>query len=328
MITPPRLLTGLLGTAIALTASCTMDLKGLPESAATSAAAASGGGSGSASSGGSGGAGGSTTSSASSTVSVSSSSSASSSGISSSASSSSSSSSSSGTGGAGPTTVVAGELLVNLDVNDATAGTASWINKGTLGGVFAKAGNPMKGMAGGKDAIVFSGGNDVYVGPKSTDTIEGTSDRTIELWVLKPAVDNNEQAMLSWSDRQGQTNGRMMSFNYCKTIASSAISHWGGPADLNWGSPGAAPPQNQWHHLVYTYDGTKAIVFADGMKMNEKTVTIDTRGGFSINLAAQRDGNGFDKYGTLSIAVARVHSKALTESEVNSNYDAEKSRFQ
>ncbi len=122
--------------------------------------------------------------------------------------------------------MVAGELLVDLDVNDPTAGTASWTNKGTLGGAFAKQGNPMKGKTDGKDAIVFNGGNDVYVGPNSTGTIEGNSDRTIELWVLKPTVDNNEAAMLSWADRQGATNGRMMSFNYCKDIASSAMSHW------------------------------------------------------------------------------------------------------
>ncbi len=119
-----------------------------------------------------------------------------------------------------------------------------------------------------------------------------------------------------------------MSFNYCKNIASSAVSHWGDPADLSWGSPGAAPTQNQWHHLVYTFDGTKAAVFADGVKMNEKTVTLDTKGGFSINLAAMREGNGFNRYGVLSIAVARVHSEALKESEVKLNYDAEKARFQ
>lgn len=283
-----------------------MDLAGLPGSPATSASAASGGGSTSASSAasGSGGAGGASASSSA---------------------SSSSAGSSSGTGGGGPTPTVAGELLVDLDVNDATAGAASWSNKGTLKDVFERQGNPTKGTSGSKDAILFDG-DDAYVGPISIATIEGKDDRSIEVWVFNPQVSPTDESMLSWSDRYNQSTGRMLSFNYGKDVNWSAVTHWNG-AGLSWGDASAMPPESQWHHLAYTYDGTTAIVFADGVKKTEKAVTLDTEGGFSINIAAQRNGSGLEQHGSLAIAVVRVHSEALTPAEVKANYDLEKTRF-
>ena len=310
MRTSPQLVTGLLGTTLVLAASCTLDLAGLPGSTSTSASAASGGGSGTSASSaasGNGGAGGSITSSPSSSG------------------SSSSAGSSSGTGGAGPTLVIAGELLVDLDVDDPTAGTPTWHNKGTLGGDFKEQGKPTKGTSGDKDAVVFDG-DDAYVGPSSTSTIEGKDDRSIEVWVLNPVVSPSEESMLSWSDRENQTKGKMVSFNYGKDLNWSAMTHWDGTG-LSWGDASAMPPESRWHHLAYTYDGTAAIVFADGVKKAEKTVTLDTEGGYSINIAAQRKGSGLEQHGSLAIAVIRVHSGALTAAEVKSNYEAEKTRF-
>lgn len=300
-----------------LAASCTMDLAGLPASSSTSASAASGGGSTSASSttGGSGGAAGVSTSS---------------SGSSSSAGSSSSGAGGSGTGGgdAGPPIIVAGELLVDLDVNDVTAGTPSWDNKGTLNGVFTVRGSPKKELNGGRYAILFNGNGDAYLGPASVPTIEENDDRSIELWVLNSKIDPLEETMVSWSNRKPFEMGTMMSFNYGNSPGFGAVTHWDAP-DLPWGSSSnAAPMGNEWHHVAYTYDGTTATVFADGAKKNEKAVTLDTKKNFSINLAVQREDKAFKLYGSLAIAVVRIHSKALTANDVQANYLAEKSRFQ
>jgi hypothetical protein len=190
-------------------------------------------------------------------------------------------------------------------------------------------GAPTKGTSGGKYAVVFDG-DDAYEGPSSTSTIEGNGDRSIELWVLNPMVSNLEESMLSWSDRNNQSKGKMMSFNYSKNLIWSAVTHWGDEADMAWG-PNASdsPPESHWHHLAYTYDGSTAIVFADGVPKAEKNMlTLNTEGGHSINIAAQRNGGGFEKYGSLAIAVVRVHSEALTPADVKANYEAEKTRFQ
>src|SRR5689334_10982388 len=119
MRTSLELMTGLLATTLVLAASCTMDLAGLPGTTSTSASAASGGGSASASA---------TTTTASGFGGAAGVSASSSSGSSSSAASSSSGTGGSGTGGgdAGPLIAIAGELLVDLDVEDPTAGMDTW----------------------------------------------------------------------------------------------------------------------------------------------------------------------------------------------------------
>jgi hypothetical protein len=253
-------------------------------------------------------------------------SSASSSAGTSSASSGSGASSSSGTGGGGPLTV-AGDLLVDVDVYDSTAGTASWTNKGTLGGVFKAQGDPTKGMSGGHDAVVFDG-DDGYRGPNSSPTIEGNDDRSIEVWVLNPSIDD-EESVVSWSDRKGAVIATMLSFNYGDHPTWGAVTHMHAP-DLAWGPSSAdVPLKDQWHHLAYTYDGTTVTVFADGEKKTEKkNVTLATKGKFSINLAMEREGTKFLLHGSLSIAVVRIHSEALTAAGVKANYDLEKMRFQ
>ena len=221
--------------------------------------------------------------------------------------------------------MIAGELLVDLDVKDSTAGTATWDNKGSLGD-FNEQGNPKKEMSGGNEAVVFDG-NDTYVGPDSTPTIEGDDDRSIEVWVMNPGI-ISEETMVSWSDRQGFLEATMVSFNYGSNLVYGAVTHMDSP-DLAWGSMSAdVPPQSQWHHLAYTHDGTTARVFADGVQKTAKPVTLKTKMGHSINIAAQRIGSTFTLHGSLSIAVVRIHSGALTAAEVKANYDLEKTRFQ
>src|SRR5579862_3082477 len=56
--------------------------------------------------------------------------------------------------------------LVNLDANDATAGTATWSNSGSLGS-FSRVGSPPVVTVAGARAVKFNGTTDSYTGPKS-----------------------------------------------------------------------------------------------------------------------------------------------------------------
>lgn len=338
MSTLPRARKELLAIALLIATSCTLDVTGMSGSTSTSGSSASGGGSVSASSGtsGGGGAGGSSASSAAggatatATSSATSSSSASSSNSASSSSSSSSSASSGaggggGAGGTGP--IVAGALLVDLDANDPSAGKQKWNNKGTLGGDFTAQGTPDLVTIGTTKAVTFDGVGEAYVGPLSVPEIEGISDRSIEVWALNPGI-LDEEPMVSWSDRTGYVLGTMMSFNHGTNLTWGAMTHMHTP-DLPWGpAPADVPKQGVWHHLVYTYDGTTARVFADGVMKTEKAVTIATKGGFSINLAAEREGAALNHHASLSLAVVRIHDGALSDADVKANYQAELPRFQ
>jgi hypothetical protein len=236
-----------------------------------------------------------------------------------------------GGGAGGVPIVVAGELLVDLDAEHTTAGTSTWENLGTLS-AFSELGDPQKGTQLGVTAVYFDGVDDAYVGPSSVATIEGSSDRTIEVWVSNPTIDSDEETLVSWSDRGGPT-GTNLSFNYGTSAAYGAVGHWSTP-DLGWT---VVPAANQWHHLVYTFDGTDTRVYADGVQDNTEATALDTKSGFSINLAAQRNGsglqfvseyNGTQQAGSVWLAIVRVHSGALDASGVLANYTAELPRFQ
>jgi Concanavalin A-like lectin/glucanases superfamily len=234
------------------------------------------------------------------------------------------------TDGGPPPIAVAGELLVALDANDPTAGSATWVNAGTLGD-FNAMGKPAVGSLGSVRAVQFDGTADAYVGPASVPSIEGAGDRSIEIWVNNPTIDSVEEAMVSWSDRGG-SNGTMMSFNYGTSSYYGAVTHWS--PDLGWG-PGGSPASNQWHHLAYTYDGTTARVYEDGVEKNAKAAQLATKANLSINLAAERNGaiqfkdEFYDNQqaGSLWIAIVRIHDGALTPAQIQANFTAELSRF-
>lgn len=332
MLTRSRMRTALLAAALVLATACTLDRAGLKGQPSTAAATTGGGGeispasstssAGVSVSSGSGGAGGTAATTAATTTATA---------TSSAASSTSASSSSSGTGGSGgavdPGPEIAGALLVDLDAKDATAGKPSWKNKGTLGGAFSQQGNPSVYTSGNTKAVKFDGVSDAYIGPVSPVEIAGTSDRTIEVWALNPAI-TDEEAMVSWSDRTGYVVATMMSFNYGNNLIWGAVTHMHEP-DMPWGgSLAEVPIQAVWHHLVYTYDGATARVYVDAAQTNAKIVELVTSSGFSINLAGQREGASLDHFGSLSLAVVRVHDGALTPAQVMSNYTKELPRFQ
>ena len=106
------------------------------------------------------------------------------------------------------------------------------------------------------------------------------------------------------------------------------MTHWNiadvpcGPAVTD------SPTAGQWHHLAYTYDGSNAHVFVDGIQKNQKNVNLETKAGFTINLAAQREGAGFVLHAGLAMAIVRVHDGELSAGEIKSNYDNELPRFQ
>jgi len=85
-----------------------------------------------------------------------------------------------------------GPLYVDLRAVNAASGV--WANFGSLGN-FMPVGNPtlIRNVAGetagfgtGIPGVAFDGANDAYQGPNSVSNIDGSSDRSIEVWALNP----------------------------------------------------------------------------------------------------------------------------------------------
>ncbi len=226
----------------------------------------------------------------------------------------------------------AGELVVNLDARDPSAGTTNWINQGTMGN-FTRRGAPKVTKAGGQPAVQFNGTSDAYRSEKPTPAgITGAHARSIEVWVFNPSLDSTEECMVAWG-RRGTTLANM-AFNYGSGGGFSAVTHY--DQDMGWGDEPPAP--GQWHHLVYTYDGKTAKIYDNGVQRGSGDFALATDANDRMNIAVENSTEGeplfqseFDDNWALSlsgsIAVVRVHSGALTADQVKSNFNAEKARF-
>jgi hypothetical protein len=240
----------------------------------------------------------------------------------------------------------AGALFVNVDATVAPLGTLNAItNAGTLGGLFQARGggttvpsvvvDPATGARGiqfdGNDYMqhVTSIGGAVLPAPSGLVGVDPT--RSIEVWVLNPSIDS-EETLVSWG-RRGGPSGSNMSFNYGTHGAFGAVGHWGSP-DIGWVDEGGAPAAGQWHHLVYTYDGTTTRVYADGVLWNSEFLgsgVINTHANTPINLATQLEGDGTTPTGalrgSLTLARVRVHDGVLSLAQIQNNYNLEKDEF-
>ena len=126
-----------------------------------------------------------------------------------------------------------------------------------------------------------------------------------------------------------------MSFNYGTNELFGAVGHWGGNGpDIGWNNAGGAPVANQWHHFVYTYDGTTTRVYSDGVLENQEVLgagAINTHANTKITVASQINADGVTLtnglFGSLSIAKIRVHDGVLSDADVQNNFDLEKGQF-
>ncbi|NWF86174.1 MAG: Ig-like domain-containing protein [Bryobacteraceae bacterium] len=220
--------------------------------------------------------------------------------------------------------VVAGELFVDLLASDTSSGTGTWPNRAGTGDFFADGTSTPTYVANvlntGVGGVQFDGAA-AYVGPVTTAELTGASDRSIEVWVLNPAI-AGEETLVAWS-RRGGPDGSNISFNYGANAAYGAVGHWGAP-DLGWNG---APAAGVWHYLVYTWDGVGTTrVYADGKLKNSETLTtpLNTHPDLPVRIAAQAntDGSATEFGQALSgyIARVRVHTGLLTEAAVRNNF--------
>ncbi|MCA9217690.1 MAG: hypothetical protein KDB27_31690 [Planctomycetales bacterium] len=223
---------------------------------------------------------------------------------------------------------VGGVLFVDLDAASYTTGDFSWTNNGTYGD-FDVIGAPMSGLIESTPVVWFDGVQDAFIGADvAPDGLVGEEPTTtIEAWVFNPAV-ASEETIVAWGDRGGP-DGSNMSFNYGTNSDFGAVGHWGDDYDVGWNG---TPKAEQWHHMAYSFDGTTARVYLDGVLNNEKDMPdLETFDGSAIAIAAQwqKGGGSLDngRRGSLAIGRLRVHDEPLSAEQITANYNEELSAF-
>jgi len=253
---------------------------------------------------------------------------------------------------------VAGELLVDISAADASAGTDTWVNNGTLGDFTfvtvddlalhpdTKAMTPatpgaVEEFEGVPVVNVMSADANLvaFIGPMSVPGIEGDSDRTIEAWVADVNDIPSSQVIIAWGYRSDAAN---MAFSYGTRNTFGAMMAYGDDWDMPWGNnfdapkvdgervPGdEVPTLGTLHHLVYAYDGATTVnLYVDGQLVVTRTLgsPLNTAVALPINLFLQnyRVDGGFHNNSlpaSLLVNSIRVHDGVLTDAQVLNNYE-------
>ncbi len=169
----------------------------------------------------------------------------------------------------------------------------------------------------GSGALMFDGTNDTITS-SAINTI--TDQLTVESWV-KPAATSNISAVVSnW------TNPSSNSFVLFSSYTSSKPRFRVGPGgtDYNADSSIALNP-GSWYHLVGTYDGSSVKIYVNG-QLTGSTAT-------SGNLLTTNNDFDIGSYGGSNffsgiIDSTRIYSRALTASEILSNYNSSRIELQ
>ncbi len=234
------------------------------------------------------------------------------------------------------------DVLVNLDATSQPAGTLNpWPNTGTMGGGFTPVGTPQVVSATygttTVKALILTGTN-YYLGPIAPASVTATtSPRTVEAWVYNPLL-ANEETIIAWGRRAGSPEGSNMSFNYGSSTWFGAVGHHGAAFDMGWYSSGAASPAvNVWRYLVYTYNGTTATVYVDGVQTNSKTVGLNTHAlstggaGLKFVVGQQNEANGTNTnsgvFGSMHYGRIRVRNELMTPTDIANTFAAEAATF-
>jgi hypothetical protein len=201
--------------------------------------------------------------------------------------------------------------LIHLDVAGLQLGAPidAWTNQGSLGGAFrSRDAKPIVDMAGGCNAVRFSGAEMLTASFPAPRALSGNSSFTVAAWVNNPEIAESE-CILSWAGRGGP-DATTAQFGYGTQREFGAVGHWGF-ADM--GFRGAPPQAGQWHHLAVVFDGVIERVYVNGQLDNAEAKMLLMHEGRPVYVGASEPGTEyFDGY----LASLRVYDRALNEEQV------------
>jgi len=96
----------------------------------------------------------------------------------------------------------------------------------------------------------------------------------------------------------------------------SALQAWSAEGSL----VSTMPPNNGWHHFVYTFDGTRNRLYIDGQQ--RATTTTQPDSGAVVNARVGAIYNGAESFGGI-VDELRIYNRALSAREVAALHDGQ-----
>ena len=219
--------------------------------------------------------------------------------------------------------IVTENLAISLDA----ASTRSYPGTGTvwydLSGNnidFGSSGSPTLTTLGGATCFEFNQDGDRFTASGIPSTVNSnTTQRTLEVWIYPAASE------VTSGDRGTVILLNGGSGNYMSALKSNAqlSSYWYGHSPAGYFQAAPAPSRSNWHHWCTVWTGSELKQWQDGTKYTNSNVTGTSTRNTAMIIGRESSGRQFAG----GLAVIRVYNGALTDAQVEQNFNAQKSRF-
>ena len=141
----------------------------------------------------------------------------------------------------------------------------------------------------GSGSYVFDGTNSLHL--DGFKGITGSQARTIALWTKTPVAETAAKGLVSWG-----ISGTGTRYSFKREVSGIIRIEWQG-GGLN----GTIPiNDNNWHHVAVTWDGSKIILYVDGVQDTTASPTIiNTDGSLNVEIGTYRQNPAFNYIGEM-----------------------------
>lgn len=206
------------------------------------------------------------------------------------------------------------KLLVGFDLNKISYDDplTALPNIGSAGGSFVKSGEVRVGYDEdeGIKAVEFVKGALTLEGVTVPAQLAWNGSFTVATWVKNPKVGREGGCLVSWCDRREWRLATSYNALFYNSGNYGAMAHLDGHFDMRYKR---VPAENEWHHIVVTFDGVLQQVYVNGVPDNYQIMTLASAiERARIILGASDTGENFTGF----MASMRMYDYALTAKEV------------
>ncbi|NLB03434.1 MAG: glycoside hydrolase, partial [Bacteroidales bacterium] len=211
---------------------------------------------------------------------------------------------------AGPGAESKREMLLGFDISKKSENLSSLPNQGTLGGNFTLRGEVSVSMDDlGVQALEFTRGSLVLDVPVPQQ-LAWNGSFSVATWVRNPEAGREGDCLFSWCDRHALRLANSYNALFYNRSGHGAMAHLDGHFDMRYRS---LPAENEWHHIVVTFDGVLEKMYVNGVLDNVQSMTLASavdRARFIVG--ASDVGENFSGY----MASLRMYDYALSQKEL------------
>jgi hypothetical protein len=217
-----------------------------------------------------------------------------------------------------PSNVVTTGLVMNLDAATLSASPATWVDS-VSNLTFTLSGSPVYSSSNG-GVLQFSPASSQYA--YSTNQSFGSlSNWTVEAWHYYTGTNTGGNPCILTELYPGSTS----KINF--SLGSDTLTGLqNGFFDGSWRVTSAyALTTNNWYQIVGTYDGTTVKLFVNN-SLVQSTAFTGTPSSSLGGIRLMRRWDSTDFWGGY-LGIVRIYNSALTTTQVQQNYNANKTRF-